>query len=156
MSVSESTFERLLTDICTSYRTHGFTNIVLIGDSGGNQRGMKQVAADLNATWAGGTTRVVFIPEYYDHNSVNRWLEREGIQQTPEGLHDDFALTAVMMTVDPSSVRMKERIAAGKFRINGIELAPVEKTIAWGKKIVDFRRKPPPRRFDSGLPRNKT
>ena len=34
---------------------------------------------------------------------------------------------------------MKQRIAAKKFRINGIDLAPAEKTIALGKKIVEFR-----------------
>ena len=34
---------------------------------------------------------------------------------------------------------MKQRLAANKFRINGIELAPAEQTIAWGKKIVDHR-----------------
>ena len=47
----------------------------------------------------------------------------------------------MMMTVDPTTVRMKQRIAADKFRINGVELAPAEKTIDWGKKIVDFRAK---------------
>ena len=56
-----------------------------------------------------------------------------------EGLHDDFAVTAIMMTVDPTTVRMKQRVAADKFRINGVELAPAEKTIEWGRKIVDFR-----------------
>jgi creatinine amidohydrolase len=44
-----------------------------------------------------------------------------------------------MLTVDPTTVRMKQRIAADKFRTNGIELAPVEKTIEWGKKIVEMR-----------------
>ena len=34
---------------------------------------------------------------------------------------------------------MKQRVAAGNFRINGVELAPVEKTINWGKKITDYR-----------------
>jgi hypothetical protein len=43
------------------------------------------------------------------------------------------------MAVDPASVRMRQRIAADRFRINGIELAPAEKTIAWGKKIIAFR-----------------
>jgi len=61
------------------------------------------------------------------------------IEIGPSGLHDDFAITAIMMTVDPSTVRMPQRIAAGKFRINGVELAPAEKTIAWGRKIVDYR-----------------
>jgi creatinine amidohydrolase/Fe(II)-dependent formamide hydrolase-like protein len=139
ISLTEDTYERLLIDICACFRTHGFENIVLIGDSGGNQTGMKAVAARLNAKWAGGKTRVHFIPEYYDYPGVTSWLESQGIKQKPEGLHDDFVITAIMMTVDPTTVRMKQRIAAGKFRINGVELAPAEKTIEWGKKLVDFR-----------------
>jgi hypothetical protein len=70
---------------------------------------------------------------------VRQWLQRQGIRQKSEGLHDDFAVTAQMMVVDPTTVRMKQRLAADKFRINGIELAPAEKTVAWGKKIIDFR-----------------
>src|SRR5947209_14864373 len=81
ISLTEDTYERLLTEICACFRTHGFENIVLIGDSGGNQTGMKNVAAKLNAKWAGGKTRVHFIPEYYDYPAVERWLEKEGIKQ---------------------------------------------------------------------------
>jgi creatinine amidohydrolase len=141
ISLTEDTYERLLIDICASFRTHGFEHIVLIGDSGGNQDGMKAVAAKLNTKWAGGKTRVHFIPEYYNYPAVTQWLEKEGIKEKPEGLHDDFVVTAIMMTVDPTTVRMKQRVAADKFRINGVELAPAEKTIEWGKKIVDFRTK---------------
>ena len=139
ISLTEDTYQRLLTDICASLKTHGFEHIVMIGDSGGNQQGMKAVAGKLSEKWAGGKTRVYFIPEYYDYGGVNKWLKSQGIEQKNEGLHDDFAVTAIMMTVDPATVRMKQRIAADKFRINGIELAPAEKTIEWGKKIVDVR-----------------
>lgn len=139
IGLTEDTYRRLLTDICASLRAHGFKEIVLIGDSGGNQAGMKQVAADLNQKWAGGKTRLHFIPEYYDFSAVAQWLAGQGIKQVSEGLHDDFAMTAQMMLVDPTTVRMKERIAAGKFRINGVDLAPAEKTVEWGRKIVDFR-----------------
>jgi creatinine amidohydrolase len=140
ISVTEDTFERLLTDICACFRTHGFRHIVLLGDSGGNQQGMKAVAARLDAKWAGGVTRVHYIPEYYDsYEGVDKWLESQGIRQTDEGLHDDFAVTAQMMVVDPTTVRMKQRLAAGKFRINGVELAPAARTIEWGKKIIAFR-----------------
>jgi creatinine amidohydrolase len=139
ISVTEETFASLLTDICGSLRAHGFKRIILIGDSGGNQAGMKNVTAALNAKWKGDRSTVYFIPEYYDFAGVAKWLEKQGIKQTDEGLHDDFAMTAMMMSVDPSSVRTKQRIAAGKFRINGVDLAPAEKTIEWGRKIVDFR-----------------
>jgi creatinine amidohydrolase len=139
ISVTEETYAALLTDICSSLRSHGFKRIILIGDSGGNQTGLKNVAAALNAQWKGDRCTVYFIPQYYDFSATSQWLEQQGIQQTPEGLHDDFAMTAMMMSVDPQSVRMKQRIAAGKFRINGVDLAPAEKTIDWGKKIIDYR-----------------
>jgi creatinine amidohydrolase/Fe(II)-dependent formamide hydrolase-like protein len=139
ISLTEETYRRLLTDICASLRVHGFRDIVLLGDSGGNQEGMKEVAARLNEQWSGSATRVHFLKEYYDYGGMAKWLQGQGIVQKDEGYHDDFAMTAQMMAVDPTTVRMTQRMAAGKFRINGIELAPAEKTIAWGKKIIEYR-----------------
>lgn len=137
ISVTAATYEALLGDICASLRTHGFKHIVLIGDSGGNQEGMKAVVARLNENSRGG--RLHYIEEYYNFPAVGKWLEDQGIHQVPEGLHDDFGMTAVMMSVDPQSVRTAQRIAAGNFHINGIDLAPAEKTIQWGKRIINYR-----------------
>ncbi len=139
VSLTEDTYRRLLVDVCSCYRTHGFKHVVLIGDSGGNQDGMKAVAAELNAKWKDGKTKFTFIPEYYNYGDLKGWLEERGIKQTDEGLHDDFAMEAMMLSIDPTSVRMKQRVAAGKFKINGVDLAPVEKTVEIGKKIIDFR-----------------
>jgi creatinine amidohydrolase/Fe(II)-dependent formamide hydrolase-like protein len=139
ISLSEDTYERLLTDVCACFRTHGFRDIVLIGDSGGNQEGMRAVAARLNAKWAGGQTRVHFIPEYYNHDAVDAWLAGQGIREKDEGFHDNFAISATLAAVDPNLIRAKQRQAANKFSINGVDLAPVEKTADWGKRIIDFR-----------------
>jgi creatinine amidohydrolase/Fe(II)-dependent formamide hydrolase-like protein len=141
ISVRAETFKALLTDIAASLRTHGFRHLILIGDSGGNQAGMKEVAAELSAQWAPGTT-VHFIPEYYDfynQGALNKWMEAQGVREVDEGYHDNAAITAMMMVVDPETVRMRERRAAGKFSINGVNLDPAEKTIALGKKAVDYR-----------------
>ncbi|HLY09408.1 MAG TPA: creatininase family protein, partial [Planctomycetota bacterium] len=63
----------------------------------------------------------------------------QGLKEVDEGLHDSFMMEAQMLLLDPSTIRMKERLAAGKFRINGVDLSPVEKTLEWGRKIVDYR-----------------
>jgi creatinine amidohydrolase/Fe(II)-dependent formamide hydrolase-like protein len=139
ISVSDATFESLLVDICGSLRAHGFRNIILIGDHGGSQEGMQRVAERLTRKWKAGGTRVVYIPEYYNYDVVDRWLDQQGVRQVDEGLHDDFGVTAMMMAIDPTSVRANERIKAGKFRINGIDLAPMDKTIALGQKLLDLR-----------------
>jgi creatinine amidohydrolase/Fe(II)-dependent formamide hydrolase-like protein len=139
ISLGQDTFKRLLTDIAASLRAHGFEHVVLIGDSGGNQEGMKEVAQELSKRWAPGRTRIHFIPEYYDYPGLTRWLEQQGIHQVDEGLHDDYGISSIMMTVDPETVRMRERIAAGKFTINGVSLAPADRTIAMGRRAVDHR-----------------
>lgn len=139
ISLTEPTYQALLTDICASLRANGFKHIVLIGDSGGNQDGMKTVADKLSRKWTDGKTRIVYVPEYYNYGDVAQWVEQQGVKQADEGLHDDYAMTAVMMAVDPSSVRTQQRIKANKFHINGVNLAPQEKTIAMGKKIIDYR-----------------
>lgn len=139
VSLTEDTYRRLLVDVCSCYRAHGFKHVVMIGDSGGNQDGMKAVAEELNAKWKDGKTKFHFIPEYYNYGDLKGWLEERGIKQTDEGLHDDFAMEAMMLSIDPASVRMKQRVKAGKFKINGVDLTPIEKTIELGKKIIDFR-----------------
>ncbi|MCE9566793.1 MAG: creatininase family protein [Planctomycetes bacterium] len=139
ISLTEDTYARLLTDICSSLRTHGFREVVLIGDSGGNQKGMKVVAAELNKVWAGGKTRVHFIPEYYNHDAVDKWLAGQGIKEVDEGYHDSFNITATLAAIDPVLIRAKQRQAAGKFSINGVDLNPLAKTAEWGKKIIEFR-----------------
>ncbi len=138
VSVSEGTYRALLTDIVSSYKTHGFKHIVLIGDSGGNQEGLKTVAAAQDESAKDGP-RVSYVPEYYNYGDVATFIADLGIKQVPEGLHDDVGITAIMSTVDPASIRAKQRQKAGKFHINGINLAPLKKTQTLGRKIIAFR-----------------
>jgi creatinine amidohydrolase/Fe(II)-dependent formamide hydrolase-like protein len=139
ISLTEDTYRRLLTDIAASFKATGFRHVILLGDSGGNQAGMKEVAATLADRWKGSGTTIHYIPEFYDYPGVMKWLESQGLRQTNDGIHDDFAITSQMMVVDPNTVRMRQRMAIGKFTINGVNLAPAEKTIEWGKKVVAHR-----------------
>ena len=38
---------------------------------------------------------------------ATKWVESQGITQEKEGYHDDFVMTAQMLSIDPKSVRMK-------------------------------------------------
>lgn len=140
ISVQEATFRALLDDVASSLRAHGFDEIILIGDSGGNQGGMKATAETLNARWKGkGVAR--FIAEFYDNNGLIAYMNNElGIKEPlDEGYHDYYWITALMMAVDPSVVRYEERVRAGKASINGVSIAPKEQTIAIGRKLIEWR-----------------
>jgi creatinine amidohydrolase len=138
ISVRADTFAALLTDLAESLRAHGFAHIVFLADSGGNVAGMQQVATQLAAKWQGQPT-IHYFAEYYDYPGLTKWLESQGVREVDEGLHDDYGITSILMTVDPQYVRMTERIAAGRFTINGVPLAPADQTIAMGRKAVAWR-----------------
>jgi creatinine amidohydrolase/Fe(II)-dependent formamide hydrolase-like protein len=139
ISVRVDTFKRLLTDIASSLRVHGFQHLILIGDSAGNQDGMREVGEELSRAWGRSGATIHYIAEYYDNARVARWLQEQGIREIDEGLHDNLQYTSQMMVVDPTTVRMRQRIAVDKFSINGVNLAPAEKTIALGKRLVDYQ-----------------
>ena len=140
ISLREETFRAVLDDVASSLRAHGFTDIVFIGDSGGNQGGMGAVAEALNERWGGGA-RAHFVPEFYRYGEVFEWMESElGITQPAnDGFHDDFVITSIMMAEDPESVRYSQRVAAGKASINGLSIADKEATIETGRKLLGFR-----------------
>ena len=139
VTVREETFRALLTDLVRSYQTHGFKNIILIGDSGGNQAGQRAVADSLTAIWKGNPV-VAHVQEYYDYAGVEKYMESHGIKQTSsDSLHDDPIITLNMFMTDPKSVRYDERVKAGKASINGVSIADRNKNLELGKQIVEFR-----------------
>ena len=142
ISVRQATFKALLTDIAESLRTHGFKRVILIGDSGGNQTGMKEVAAELMPKWRGAGAGIYFIPEYYsfyDSGELSKWLTAQGIKEVDEGHHDNVAITAMVMAADPNAARVNQRRAKGKLSINGVKLDPVAKTVAMGHRAIEYR-----------------
>lgn len=139
ISVSAETFRALLRDMAMSLKTNGFENVILLGDSGGNQDGMALVARELGREWEGTGTRIHFIPEYYDNQRWNEWLAGEGVTEVSEGLHDDVRHSSIMALVDPASVRADQRREAGLFSINGVELDPLEETFELARRLVDYQ-----------------
>ena len=139
VSVTQETFMALVTDIARSMKTHGFRHVILLGDSGGNQAGMEAVAEALSREWEGSGTDIVFVPEYYDNERWNAWIAGQGVTEVREGLHDDVRHSSIMMLVDPRFVRAEERQRAGNFHINGVDLAPIEKTRDLARRLVAYQ-----------------
>jgi creatinine amidohydrolase len=156
ISVEDATFEALLTDICRSYKAHGFLDIVLLGDSGGNQAGMERVAATLNQRWGAERARVHYLREYYFEDQWSwHYLKSQGIVQidrTPppgqpqdrpadwrNGIHDDIYYEAQIAVQDPTLIRMEQRLSAKLFSLHGVDLAPIGQTIELGRKLAAYR-----------------
>jgi uncharacterized Ntn-hydrolase superfamily protein/creatinine amidohydrolase/Fe(II)-dependent formamide hydrolase-like protein len=145
--LSAETYKAVLTDMATSLKSMGFTSVVFLGDSGGNQSAMKEVAEALNTKFTSTPARFYFIPEYYDYPSARRFVQANGITETmdpqasqgSDGIHEEYAIDALMMLTDPKTIRLQQRIEAKKATINGASLIPAAKTIAFGKRILELR-----------------
>ena len=141
--LTRETFQAVIRDIATSLKSQGFTHIILMGDSGGDTAGLRAVAQELSAKWAGSPV-IVHVPEFYNWTSpggVRQFVADNGIPEklNSDGIHDEYGLTAPLMAIDPTLVRLEQRVEAGKTTINGVSIVPKEKTIEMGRKILEFR-----------------
>jgi creatinine amidohydrolase len=110
ISIPDDAFKSLLDSAARSFKQHGFTDVVLIGDHGGYQSQLKAVAAKLNKDWAGAAgaqTRAHFISDYYQATQTTyvKALRAQGISDAQIGTHAGTADTALLMAIDPSGVR---------------------------------------------------
>ena len=153
--VSQETYRAMLRDIMTSLRTQGFTNIFVMGDSGGNQGGMEAVANELNEAWKGEGARVHFIEAYYREDIWScDLLENElkvvqlpllradgsrNCNATRDLYHDDVHYTSIVAVTKPEHIRMQQRQAVNLFSINGYELQSMENVLRIGRRLIDYR-----------------
>lgn len=107
ISVPQTVYRAVLEATARSFRAHGFAEILLLGDSGGNQSGQSEAAENLNWEWAGRGTRVLHISDYYDPEANGQfdWLRRNGLEAAAEAGHADLRDTSELMAVHPNGVR---------------------------------------------------
>lgn len=112
ISISEDTFKNILLGTARSFQKHGFTDIVLLGDSGNYQKALAAVAAQFNREAAKTNTRVHYLADYYRTTQTTylEALKAKGLSSTEIGTHAGSADTSLLMAVDSSMVR-PERFA---------------------------------------------
>ena len=107
ISIPDSTFQAVLAGAAQSFRQHGFTHIVLLGDSGNYQSSLKAVADNLNKSWAGSPARAHFIGSYYSATQTTyvESLKARGLTAAQIGTHAGVADTSLLMAVAPQMVK---------------------------------------------------
>jgi creatinine amidohydrolase len=68
-------------------------------------------------------------------------------------MHDDIYYEAQTAVQDPALIRMAQRMKAGQFTLHGVNLAPIEKTVALGRELAVYRAGITARAFKASLAR---
>ena len=141
LSVSEDVFAAVLESVARSLRAHGFTNILFIGEHGGNQATQARVADKLNAEWAGTGVRVLQVDDYYYKNGQVDWLMAQGETREDIGTHAGIRDTSELMAVYPDGVRM-DRLApnGGNYtEPTGVAGDPTRASAERGRKLLRLK-----------------
>ena len=144
ITLPQEHFEALLEYAARGFALHGFENVILIGDSGGSQRGMAAVAEKLNAEWtaSGGTSRVLYVPEYYRGNGFREWLLEQGIPEDAIGRHAGVTDTSQLWYVAPEQIRPEARARNGGFEGSGVNGDPRSPRANSARRGSSSRSKP--------------
>jgi creatinine amidohydrolase len=123
ISIPDDVFKGVLLGAARSFKKHGFTDIVLLGDSGNYQKLLAAVAAQFNREAAKGgsaasATRMHFVADYYraTQGPYIAALKARGLSPAEIGTHAGSADTSLLMAIDASMVRPErfaEAAAAG-------------------------------------------
>jgi creatinine amidohydrolase len=122
VSISEDAFKSMLLSAARSFKQHGFTDIVLIGDHGGYQSALAAVETAFNKEnkdKSQSKTKLHFIADYYQatasaQSSYIAALRAKGLSDYEIGTHAGSADTSLQLAVDPSTVKPEKFAESAK------------------------------------------
>jgi creatinine amidohydrolase/Fe(II)-dependent formamide hydrolase-like protein len=139
ISVPTDVFERVLESAARSFRTHGFRDVVFIGDHGGYQSALKASADRLNREWAGSPVRAHAILDYYrvTEGAYLKALASRGLRTDEIGTHAGLADTSLALAVDSKLVRA-DRLQSKSGVADGVYGDPRRASAELGQLGVDL------------------
>ena len=138
ITLPQDVFSEVLEYAARSFKQHGFLDIALVGDSGGNQAGQKIVADALNREWAATKVRVHHVTAYYPGRGDD-WVVTQGVSAEDVGTHAGTHDTSSLMYLNPSMLRF-DRMGPGKAGDGQGHVGnPAKATALFGRQIVGMQ-----------------
>jgi creatinine amidohydrolase len=138
ITTPQDVFVKVLEYAARSFRQHGFLDIALVGDSGGNQAGQALVADMLNKEWSTTNVRVHHISAYYPGRG-DEWVVSQGVSTADVGSHAGTHDTSSLMYLNPSLLRF-DKMGPGKTGDGQGHVGnPAKATALFGKNIVEMQ-----------------
>jgi creatinine amidohydrolase len=138
ITTPQDVFVKVLEYAARSLKQHGFTDVVLVGDSGGNQEGQRLVAEALNKEWAATPARVHHITAYYPGRGDD-WVVSQGVSAADVGSHAGTHDTSSLMYINPSMLRFDKMTVGKTGDGQGHTGNPAKATALFGRRILEMQ-----------------
>ncbi len=150
VNLSPQTFSRVNEEVVESMAKAGFKYIILMGDHGGNQAPLKELAPKLDDRYRSQGIRVLYSSDAYakSDQDIENYLKDHGF---PPSRHGGVADTSELWAVSAQYVR-RDKIAIGdpverpyppqlKLGPTGVEGDPRRSSLELGKMFMDWKVK---------------
>ncbi|SDW55889.1 Creatinine amidohydrolase/Fe(II)-dependent formamide hydrolase involved in riboflavin and F420 biosynthesis [Ruegeria halocynthiae] len=135
ISLPDPVFQQLLEATIRSLASHGFDEILLIGDSGGNQAAQSRAATAMNLEFANTGVTVQHVSDYYESNGQIAFLKAQGFSVEQIGNHAALRDTSELLYVKAGEVGRSETPVPSGWRA-GFDGRPDLATQAIGKAMI--------------------
>ena len=126
VNLTDKTFGAVAREVARSALAAGFKNVVLLGDHGGGQDALKQVASELDKEWRRKGAHVHYIGDAYLKS---------------QGKHAGIEDTSELMFLDREQKWIRrDKLAAGDAK-SGVDGDPRQATAELGKRSLDMKIK---------------
>ena len=139
ITLPDEHYMKLLEYTARSLAAGGFTDVVFIGDSGGNQNGMETVATMLNDEWSGREARAHFVGDYYSGHGFREWLQDQGHSREDVGSHAGIMDTSQLLYVNATHVRTEKVAPFGGFEEAGVRGDPTKASVTYGRVGIQMK-----------------
>jgi creatinine amidohydrolase/Fe(II)-dependent formamide hydrolase-like protein len=142
ISLPSPAYDMLLDAAARSLKAHGFTDILFIGDSGGNQQGMRNVAEKLSAEWKDQGVNVFALTDYYEggREHYRAWMQAAfAYDDAIVGSHAGISDTSQMLHVRPAGIRKDQLKPWGGPADSGVSGDPMKATAEIGRMGMEFK-----------------
>ena len=138
ISIPQEVFELVLEHTARSLKQHGFTDILLIGDSGPNQGPQESVAEKLSREWSQEGIDVFHIGDWYKIGVFDEYLISQGASYEQIGSHAGLRDTSLLLAIAPEHVRTNKMSPGRGPDVDGVSGDPTIATAEYGQIGFDL------------------
>ena len=138
VTVSNATYGAVAREVALSAISAGFRNVVLMGDHGGGQDALKQVAVELDRQWSAKGAHVYYVGDLYfkSQQQAREYLSKRGKTM---GAHAGISDSSEVMYLDKEGRWIRrDKLAAGE-KDSGVDGDPREASSELGRTMLDFK-----------------
>lgn len=149
ISLPAEVFQAVVEAAIQSFLTQGFKNVILLGDSGGNQEPLRAAARSLQIRCQSGQ-QVLFLDQYYAGHGQTTWLQEQGFDVAKLGTHAGLADTSEWLAAQANPLRNSEWLERTDLGNDG---SPELATAELGHKLLELKIAAALRQLEQAIPR---